>query len=292
VSVEAISWAFQQPIKHSTAKFVLVAMASHADADMMCWPSTAHVCQLTGQDRKTVLENMKRLRDWGYIEDTGKRKGGTGSVPVYRLRNPENGTASDENSGRKNAEPIPKTEPLSDTENGTPLAASDPNIGTSSDGEAVPFFPPSSPVFPMKQSRFSHEAVPKTGHGTIKEPSRNHQGTKNIRETPDFDPTEELRKLGVADQAAKDWLKIRKAKNAPLTKTALNGLDREAKKAGLTLPEAVELCAERGWQALRAEWLKDKRAPSGHTTEDQRRAENEEAYRLLYGKKPSEVIDV
>ena len=54
---------------------------------------------------------------------------------------------------------------------------------------------------------------------------------------------------------------VRKAKKAgPLTTTAVNGLIREAEKAGKTLEEAVTICCERGWQSLKAEWLIDRSA--------------------------------
>jgi len=52
-----------------------------------------------------------------------------------------------------------------------------------------------------------------------------------------------------------DFLSVRKAKRAgPLTKTALDGLKREADKAGLTLSEAVAYCCEVGWQGFNAAW--------------------------------------
>lgn len=161
MSVEAITWALKQPVKPSSTKFVLVVLANCADQNFFAWPSTTYLCTATSQDRKTVLENMKRLRDLGYIADTGMRKGGTGSVPVYQLRSPENGTASAEDSGGEDPAAVPKTGHVSGSEN-----------GTGSETEAVPFFPSSGTVFPMKQSRFSHEAVPKTGHRTVKEPSK------------------------------------------------------------------------------------------------------------------------
>lgn len=70
---------------------------------------------------------------------------------------------------------------------------------------------------------------------------------------------DELVKLGVQEQVAIDWLKIRKAKRAPLTPTALEALAREAKKVGLSIPDAVLMCAERGWQSLRADFFQSKR---------------------------------
>jgi hypothetical protein len=143
MSNEAINWAFAQPVKHSTAKFVLVALANHAsDGDWLAWPSVVSLTEATGQDRKTVLENLKRLTAMGYISDTGTRKGVTKQVPVYRLN--------------RDPKPVEQSQKRDDSENGT-----------------VPKFPDNSTVFPIKQSQNSVETVPKTGHGTI----RNHQGT-------------------------------------------------------------------------------------------------------------------
>ena len=52
-----------------------------------------------------------------------------------------------------------------------------------------------------------------------------------------------------------DFQKVRKAKRAgPLTDTALKGIQREADAAGLTLAEAVTACCELGWQSFNATW--------------------------------------
>lgn len=59
---------------------------------------------------------------------------------------------------------------------------------------------------------------------------------------------------GIDSQVASDFLAIRKAKRAPLTATALDGIKREAGKAGITLEDALRVCVERGWQAFKAEW--------------------------------------
>lgn len=67
-------------------------------------------------------------------------------------------------------------------------------------------------------------------------------------------PTELLSLLGVPDQVAKDWMKVRKAKRAPLTETALDDLKREAEKAGITPVEAITICAKKNWQGFNAGW--------------------------------------
>ena len=48
----------------------------------------------------------------------------------------------------------------------------------------------------------------------------------------------------------RDWVAARKAKRLPLTETAAKGFRREAAKAGMTVPDAVKFCAERGWAGL------------------------------------------
>ena len=77
---------------------------------------------------------------------------------------------------------------------------------------------------------------------------------------------------GVEGDLARDYLAVRRDKrSATLTKTALDGLEREANRAGLSLAQAVTLCCERGWVGFRAEWLHDRHtreraAGNGHTS--------------------------
>jgi uncharacterized protein YdaU (DUF1376 family) len=52
-----------------------------------------------------------------------------------------------------------------------------------------------------------------------------------------------------------DFLSIRKAKRAVLTQTALDGMQREANKAGWSLNEAIRETVSRGWQSFKAEWV-------------------------------------
>ena len=62
---------------------------------------------------------------------------------------------------------------------------------------------------------------------------------------------------GVSPELWSDYLSVRKGK--PMTQTALNGIAREATKAGLSLEAGLRVCAERGWSGLKAEWLDDKK---------------------------------
>lgn len=64
-----------------------------------------------------------------------------------------------------------------------------------------------------------------------------------------------VRPEGVAESVWTDFLAIRKAKRAPLTATALDGIESEAVKAGMSLADVLALCCTRGWQGFKAEWV-------------------------------------
>lgn len=71
---------------------------------------------------------------------------------------------------------------------------------------------------------------------------------------------------GVSETVWSDFLSIRKAKRAPLTQTALEAIQREADKAGLSLQQALQVCCARGWQGFKAEWVQDRPQSQQRTT--------------------------
>lgn len=210
MSIEALNWALSQKLDRSSAKFVLVAMANCANEEMKCWPSIAHLSEATCQDRKTVLENIKRLKELGIISDTDSRMGKTLQVTVFVLN--------------KEYQKRDSTE-----------------IGT------VPKKTVKSPVFPAKESRFSVETVPKTGHGTIKEPSSNQiPNTKDKAQAPSF--------------VLPDWIDkkhwdawhscAKRKKTTPEQKQlAVDKLDKW-RSEGKDFAGALENAAVGGWQGL------------------------------------------
>lgn len=60
---------------------------------------------------------------------------------------------------------------------------------------------------------------------------------------------------GIAPQVIADFTKLRQSKKAPITQTAVDGIRREAAKAGLSLQDALTMCCERGWTGFKAEWV-------------------------------------
>jgi hypothetical protein len=65
---------------------------------------------------------------------------------------------------------------------------------------------------------------------------------------------------GVDPQVWSDWFVVRRKKKlASPTATALGSIEREARKAGLTLAQAIKVCAEKEWAGFEAAWLTDDR---------------------------------
>lgn len=66
--------------------------------------------------------------------------------------------------------------------------------------------------------------------------------------------------LGCEDSVLRDWVAARKG--AKVTPSVLQGMQREAAKAGITLAEAVRICAENSWRGFRADYLHKGGAPA------------------------------
>jgi hypothetical protein len=90
----------------------------------------------------------------------------------------------------------------------------------------------------------------------------------------------------VDDQVWQDFTRHRKAKGAPITETALRGIEREAQAAGMSLQAALEICCQRGWTGFKAEWVMRDKLPGKiqqQTREERDDAMVERARKLIFG---------
>lgn len=243
MSFDAVSWAMDQQIGRATAKFLLVALAECVDGKgtdhMVCFPSAAHLARRTEMDRKSVNANLKLLRDAGFIEDTGERKGTTNQVVIYRLKAPENSAIS----------AVPK--PDKEAQNSLAIG---PILGPLAEEGTGPIFPAKRPNIPTEEAQYSLETGPILGHGTSEEQVIEQvieQVSKRAKACASLD-----RPHDVSEQTWADWLQLRKAKRASVTKTVVDGARRESVKAGMSLEDFLQLWCMRGSQGLIAEWIK------------------------------------
>ena len=106
----------------------------------------------------------------------------------------------------------------------------------------------------------THVEQPLNECATNQEPITNNQEPDKEKNTA---PAKRARSYSSADlvafgvdaQVADEFLAIRKRKRAPFTAVALEGFQREAVKASMTLDAVLRKCVERGWQGFEAAWV-------------------------------------
>src|SRR4029079_1167948 len=114
-------WAAKQNTGSSGTKLVLLGLAECADRqNALAFPSISALVEFSSLDRKSVIANLDRLQEAGFICDTERRCGRTGQIKVYQL----------------NLGTVPKTEP-SQKRNSSDFSAKSPKNGTRNKSEPV-----------------------------------------------------------------------------------------------------------------------------------------------------------
>ena len=62
---------------------------------------------------------------------------------------------------------------------------------------------------------------------------------------------------GVSVEVFKDFMKLRKAKRLPWTKTVEKSFIKEAEKIGWSMQQVIEHCCESSWAGFKADWVKN-----------------------------------
>lgn len=96
----------------------------------------------------------------------------------------------------------------------------------------------------------SSTVQPTNNHKPI---TNNQEPVKNNTRLPAFS-----RPPDVEESVWNDFCQHRKAQRATITQTAIDGIQKEAKKAGWNLEAALRECVLRGWRGFKAEWVREK----------------------------------
>lgn len=227
MSFESVAWALEQPVG-GTQKIILIGIASHADRyGDNAWPSIETLAKYAAVNIRNARQAINALVESNYIFREINGGGSRKTLPhmrpnLYRL-----------NMAGKPifiAAPPVASDPPYPLSPATPPVASDPPPPVASDRTPLSLATPEQSYEPSIE--------------------------QSLREKSACAPT----MPDVPADVLADFLKIRSAKKAPLTQTAIRGIQREADKAGLTLTQAVEVCCELGWQAFNAGWYADRQA--------------------------------
>lgn len=106
----------------------------------------------------------------------------------------------------------------------------------------------------------------KNPNGTPSEPQANPTPTPNVNDNVNVNDNLKDKKNikkpdDVSEQVFSDFLKLRKAKKAPVTETVIAGIRSEAAKISMTLEAALAMCCSRGWAGFRHDWLENPDKP-------------------------------
>lgn len=233
---KATDFAWEAPVTSSSERLVILALAKFSDDAGRCFPSVEKLTAITHLNRKTVFSALKALSQSGVVSAQKSERNANRYQLNYALCRTENGTT--ENGTTENGTAVvPKT--------GQPVV---PNLGHEQISKHIneqirgenPLPPPSPAAKREAQTHlFSLSEIPDAS----KEKTRTHQA---------FKPPE----LGVelTESAFRDWMTVRKAKHSPLTETAWKHFKAQVLRSELSIQQAVELCATKGWISINAEW--------------------------------------
>jgi len=76
VSIEALNWAWEQPVSKAANKLVLLALADHANSDGECWPSMKRIAERSDISPRHVSRAISELIDLGLVEKANRRRHG------------------------------------------------------------------------------------------------------------------------------------------------------------------------------------------------------------------------
>ena len=227
---KATDFAWEAPVTSSSERLVILALAKFSDDAGRCFPSIEKLTATTHLNRKTVFSALKALSQSGVVSAQKSERNANRYQLNYALCRTENGTTENGTAV------VPKT--------GQPVV---PNLGHEQISEHIneqirgenPLPPPSPLAKREAQTHlFSLAEIP----DALKEKTR----------TQAFKPPE----LGVelTESAFRDWMTVRKAKHSPLTETAWKHFKAQVLRSELSIQQAVELCATKGWISINAEW--------------------------------------
>jgi len=259
---------------------IMLALADWCDdRGGSLYPSIKAVGEKARVGEKHARNIMHKLEAGSYLAVVGNHAGGkAGTTRQYRLNVAKLKALSDAANAKKEAEKAAKygakkiaDDQLDDVFNTTPLQVT-PNLQvTDASLAGDPYASPTDTMTPPLQVTL-----------TTNEPSII---------LPIEPPTETDIFAGIPKQIVSDYLQVRKEKGArTFSKTAFDGLVREAVKAGYNLEQALTTCIERNWTGFNADWVASKTVSKNGASSiaEQNRASTEAARKLLFGNMPAE----
>lgn len=280
MGMNAINWMAKQKTGDDKSKSALFWLAFHMnDKTGECFPSISTLqAEMEVKSDNTVRSALRRLRDAGLISWERETRDGLTVKTKYRLH--MHGSMTEGTSADKGTSTIAVPQPLKG-------GASTVEGGTSTIAGGVPQPLRTNMEIEQGINREQNKEVMCAPAGAPQPPEMSDDEIADLLESvpqekgerPPFEKGAHLSEKGdhpspapkrkrvsnvqkpesVSEQVWEDFSALRTKRRAPITETALRGIQREAEKAGISLEAALSTCCERGWQGFKASWYeKDK----------------------------------
>jgi hypothetical protein len=244
VSNEALGWAFKQDLPTS-AKFVLVVLADHADENASCFPSQKKIARMTGMGERSVRRWLEWLEEQNVVTRSSRYgENGRRTTDRYRLNLAANLTTGQSGRPQPPAETTTgQIDQWSDSTGSTPAMVTGGQIGR-----------PARPA-ETTTGQIDHRSDLQSSPATVAghEPSENPQISLSQRETADRAETVTVGPIP-PDFTLSDRMRAWAAEHAP-------GIDPEAQTDAFVdywlakgEHRADWAASWRGWMRNRARW--------------------------------------
>lgn len=313
MSSEALAWAFKVNVKPSALKFTLVALCECANYKTgHIYPSIAHLEEITGQDRKTLIANIAKLELLGLIVDTGERAGKTGQIKVYRATmkgaqierqdshyvyklidsdgryyiGVRSCVCSPEDDSYMGSGVWPRTCAANGIELTKTIVSTHANRSDAEVAEALMIKAAIGDHSCMNiEYKNTEKGIPKTelfnSNSPVFPPKQSQKRDTEPSREPSVVkanalPTKRARTLAKKPDCVSDnvWRDWLAHRKTAFTDTALEGFKREAAKAGWSLEAAIRESIERSWQGFKADWVREKSNGQHHSNQSGGRTVN------------------
>lgn len=230
MSFEAFAWAARQRVT-STQKLVLLMLAERHNKDTgQCRPSHDTLADDCGLSRRSVIDQIQKLAQTGYITILARANGNVKLANQYLLNF---------HFGIQAKPKAPDHDPY--------LVVNDVHHGV------VQEIPP--------VVNDVHQGGAPVAHKPGREPGKEPKSRKKRASAPAAQPAEldfSSWPSPPSPQVLGDWLHLRRQRRAPVTPTVLASFGTElhlAAQMGFSVDDCLTKCCNRNWQGFEAAWL-------------------------------------
>lgn len=251
MSIQCMVWAMkQQVVTDASARHVLLCLANYAgDEGRAAFPSVSTLSVDTGLSERTVRSKLDLLESCGTIV-----RGNQAIVAAYIERADKRPVCYDivmTLTDKPGAAVAPRDE--APGANGAATGCNPCSHGVQSTHERGAAIAPNTSFNPSVEPK-DYANPSGTPDMFAEPPAKSAPRADKTSKSEAFDATTHLKSIGADDQVAADWLSQRKKLGAIPSLTAIEGIEREAAKARISLTDALRECCERGWRGFKADW--------------------------------------